>query len=302
MNYSGWYQAAFEAELEGALTPLTIGSERLMLVRSADGGIRAFDIACPHRGANLAIGGKLEGDFVTCPFHGYRIHLGNRDEGFCVRERPSEVVEGLVFVGLGDRSDLGLRKRLRALALDHHIVPGFAMRVAAAPQLVVENAFDADHFPTVHHIHNRPDIRLETGGDGEFIGSAEFRLPPSAWQRSESDVVVPFTARAFSPGVVVSDMGGQFPYAVITAATPDGNGCVIRLSLAFPKRSDGALPDAALCKYMADRARQGIEADRAIWEALAPNPVEQLTERDDAVRAFRAFCAPFGTSVAPASR
>src|SRR5690349_18065891 len=73
MSLHGWYQVAFERDLQRELTPASLGATRLLLVRGE--GVRAFDATCPHRGAHLGFGGRLEGDAVRCPFHGYRIGL-----------------------------------------------------------------------------------------------------------------------------------------------------------------------------------------------------------------------------------
>src|SRR5687768_10485144 len=79
MYVHGWYKVAFEYELENPLTAAAIGDIRLVLVRS-EGGIRAYKADCPHRGAHLAYGGKLNNASIICPFHGYRIGLGKESD------------------------------------------------------------------------------------------------------------------------------------------------------------------------------------------------------------------------------
>ncbi len=39
-----------------------------------DGQVCAIDDFCPHMGASLA-GGEVEGDIVTCPWHGWRFRV-----------------------------------------------------------------------------------------------------------------------------------------------------------------------------------------------------------------------------------
>src|SRR4051812_40483999 len=105
-SYShGWFQLAFEEELEPIFTPLRFASRSLMAVRNPESGVvRVFDAVCPHRGAHLAHGGRLAGDAVICPFHSYRIGLGtNSADGFCVREYPALVAAAGLFVRLSDR-------------------------------------------------------------------------------------------------------------------------------------------------------------------------------------------------------
>ena len=66
MYEHGWYQAACEQDLGEGLTPVSFGSRRLMAVKR-DGTVRVFDAVCPHRGASLAHGGKLEGEWALVP-------------------------------------------------------------------------------------------------------------------------------------------------------------------------------------------------------------------------------------------
>ena len=44
----------------------------LVLYRTRVGAPRVLDAHCPHLGAHLAVGGKVEGECLRCPFHGWR--------------------------------------------------------------------------------------------------------------------------------------------------------------------------------------------------------------------------------------
>src|SRR5690606_33142601 len=43
----------------------------LVLYRGDDGAAHLVDAHCPHLGAHLAVGGRVEGDCLRCPFHGW---------------------------------------------------------------------------------------------------------------------------------------------------------------------------------------------------------------------------------------
>ena len=51
------------------------------LYRGEDGDAHVLDAHCPHLGAHLAVGGKVEGECLRCPFHGW---LFEGDDGRCV--------------------------------------------------------------------------------------------------------------------------------------------------------------------------------------------------------------------------
>jgi hypothetical protein len=167
----------------------------------------------------------------------------------------------------------------------------------APMELVIENAFDQAHFRAVHGIGIGRAFEVRPSEHGELHVEGVFELPNSRWQRGGpgSDVNhVPFVARAFSPGVVISDLGGTHPYTVITSATAAADGdCVIRLSLALPLDPGGASPKPELCEYLLRRSREGLEKDRVVWEHLTATPVPPDTPLDGPVREFRRFCERF---------
>lgn len=288
--HSGWHQVAFERDLREGLNEVPLATRTIALART--GGLtRAFDAHCPHRGANLCRGGTLVGDAVICPFHGLRIAL---DPGAALAVEPFDclVVGGLVFVKPATGVDNGFAARLTDLDHSHYFVPGFEMEIAAPAALVVENAFDALHFNVVHGIGNRPEL-AETDAAGGYAVTGSFRLPPSPWQGS-SAVDVPYRATAFSPTVVLTELGGARPYMMLTATVPLGpRACITRLSLVLPERAGGGLPDPDECHYLLAGARRGLSEDQPIWEGLAETPRFAPVPGDDAVTGFRNFCERF---------
>jgi nitrite reductase/ring-hydroxylating ferredoxin subunit len=296
----GWYQVAFERELTGAVSPVSVGTTALVVVRTPH-GVRVGDAACPHRGAHLGHGGRLEAGVLVCPFHGLRIALGEpSDESLCVREYHALSVDGLVFVRVSDALDNGFGKVMENLQATHRLVPGFAMTVRAPGELVIENAFDQGHFGPVHGIGIARAFELGPSHHGELAVEGVFQLPASRWQRGRPGrelADVPFRARAFSPGIVVSELGGEYPYTVLTAATPaDDGGSVIRVSLALPPDAGSEPPRRELQEYLLRRSRDGLEKDRIVWEHLSAASDAPEARLDTPVREFRAFCRRFTTA------
>ena len=55
--------------------------EDLVVYRDGSGEVHVFDAYCPHLGANIGIGGTVEGsDRLRCPFHGWTFNT----DGQCV--------------------------------------------------------------------------------------------------------------------------------------------------------------------------------------------------------------------------
>src|SRR5262245_16268002 len=78
---NGWYGVLRSRELErGAARPLSVLGRELVAFRDAAGRVRVLDAYCPHYGAHLGHGGRVHGDTITCPFHGWRFD----GDGACV--------------------------------------------------------------------------------------------------------------------------------------------------------------------------------------------------------------------------
>lgn len=99
----------------GDYTVYDIGHQSVIILRTDDNHIKAFNNACPHRGTALAEGcGEFEKSRIICPFHGWRWDLDGRNqyvleqqqfrdgklskEDAALREVAVEVFAGFVFI------------------------------------------------------------------------------------------------------------------------------------------------------------------------------------------------------------
>lgn len=305
--HSGWYMAAFASELDGEVAPLDIGTRRLVAVRGADGDLRAYDADCPHRGAHLGHGGRVERGCLVCPFHGRRVGLGEpAGEGGrpWVREHEVVVCGDAVFVRLtdGPEDDRGLRTVLKELAATRPLVKAVEQPVAAAADLIVENAFDTDHFTALHKVHRVRGMRHGAGAHGELVMDGEFPMPASPWrgkdggqgdaprrQAAAPSYVPRFHARAFSPAVVVTEFGpSDEVHVIVTGAVPDGRGgCVARVAVGVGEGREDQLP------MLVAGSRRALAEDIGVWEHLNPRVTPRYDAADAAVVAYREFCTGF---------
>ena len=71
MIFNQWYAVLESKELKkGRLIGVTRFGEKLVFGRKSDGTIMCLKDKCAHRGAALSAG-KLRGDRIQCPFHGF---------------------------------------------------------------------------------------------------------------------------------------------------------------------------------------------------------------------------------------
>lgn len=70
---NGWYAVAFSKDvIKGAVQPIHYFGEDMVLFRTRSGEARVLDAFCPHLGAHLGEGGRVVGESVRCPFHGWQ--------------------------------------------------------------------------------------------------------------------------------------------------------------------------------------------------------------------------------------
>lgn len=85
----------------GSATVVEVEGEEIALTRSDDGTFYALTNVCPHSGGPLG-DGKVEGDTVYCPWHGYQFELesGAHAQGLPLRAETYavEVENGQVFI------------------------------------------------------------------------------------------------------------------------------------------------------------------------------------------------------------
>ncbi len=158
-NY--WYVAALADEVRDRPLGRTLLGEPVVLFRSSDGALHAFEDRCPHRQLPLSMG-KLVGDTLQCHYHGLRFD----GSGKCVRVpgqdhipakavvRTYPVVERYrwVWIFMGDPALADPNE-----ICDFHWLqdpewgakPAY-LHVEASWQLVVDNLLDLTHLAFVH--------------------------------------------------------------------------------------------------------------------------------------------------------
>lgn len=79
---NGWFAICFSHELkQGAVRTFPFMGQELVVYRTQSGQVHTINPYCPHLGAHLGHGGKVEGENLVCPFHG----LAFNPEGHCIR-------------------------------------------------------------------------------------------------------------------------------------------------------------------------------------------------------------------------
>ncbi|MCA9511699.1 MAG: Rieske 2Fe-2S domain-containing protein [Myxococcales bacterium] len=180
---NGWFAVAFSRDLvPGDVKAITYFDRNLVLFRARDGAARVLDAYCPHLGAHLGEGGRVMGNTVRCPFHGWQFD-GSSGQcttiPYCERIPPAarvrawDVVEKneLIFVwhhaeGKPPQWDFPVAPEIRHP--DWTEPRTMLLEVPVHSQDMHENNLDPVHFQFVHGMLSTPPTEVEYGEGGRY--------------------------------------------------------------------------------------------------------------------------------------
>jgi len=243
---TGWFVIGWSQEYPvGEAKPLKYFGEDLVAYRGESGDMYVTSARCRHLGAHLGHGGKVVGDCVECPFHGWRwgpdgVNEFRPDEPdrpnklLTLRTFPVREQYGLVFIwhhphGEPPRWELpDLFEKFPQFPTDadayYRPYPEFARKSEhepVHPQIVAENGPDSAHFRYVHNATVTP-----VGLNWEAVDN-EWRFL-TGWpdvRSDDPDKMALFIHSHFSGlGFAISAFEGATNYRLIFACTPVEDG------------------------------------------------------------------------------
>ena len=166
----GWYRVAASRDIKpGEVKHVQCVGAQIALFRGRPSGrIAAVEAFCPHRGANLARG-RVEGDRLQCPFHGWQVDVNGRvrdpacGEDRTLIHRHWEAIDyyGMVMIYLSARQGAEPPYRLpsqpeiddrRFVFRGQHDAGDVDMHIIE----FAENSVDFAHFSHLHGIMRIP--------------------------------------------------------------------------------------------------------------------------------------------------
>jgi len=270
----GWYVVSWSVDLKPKQAiPLQCLSRHFVLYRSEAGVPTLLDAHCPHLGAHLGHGGRVEGDDIVCPFHAWKFCKSGRcvDVPYAKRIPPKAAVRsypvkehsGMILAYFGPE----------ATEPDYDVPPipeledpewtpmQFAeITIATEPREVVENVADSAHFLPVHKqrvndfemIIDGPRATQITFGSGRNL-------------RGEK-IVVKTTATYHGPAIQFTRLKWAYDMVLINAHIPlDEKTLLLRFGVTLKKEDGVDIPQQVVDMHVA-AARDGYFDDVAIWE------------------------------------
>ena len=315
-NPSGWFSVGFSHEFKrGEVQTRKFFDGEVVVYRTEKGLLRVSDPYCPHMGAHFGKGGRVEGESLTCPFHGFKFDTdgictetpyGHKPpKKACLKQWPVQEVHGVVVV-FYDRDDLEPTWDIPETNDDEwRPLMTQSWELNSHPQETSENSVDIGHFSVVHGYDDvseiepaKPEGPLLTA---KYAMTRRRRFYPTL--RSVFKVWVWGLGYSFVE-VVVPQLGFELRNFVL--ATPTGNGKMqlrIAMSMKRLKHSRSALPifkflPHRLIEFFVHRAamngfKDDVLQDFDIWNHKTSFEKPALAKGDGPVGIYRRWAKQF---------
>ncbi len=296
----GWYHIAFSNELQpGDVFPRKFFGKDLVLYRTDGGHAKLLDAFCPHLGAHIGYGGRIDGETIICPFHSWHFD----GDGVCIEVPYATKTPELVGkrclkswpVVEANRSIYAwFHPRNTSPLFDVILLPEFTDEnedwtdfvtrqwlVKCHIQESHENIIDVTHFKCVH--------LLEPSFDISYNGHQSRVVMESAADGLSSVSTV--TTEYNGPGQTWARYSGFPRFIVLNPVTPiDDETVVFNIAVSFNRGMKGL--EMIQEQVLAEMSKQ-VERDIPIFQNKIYRPHPPFTDADGPIVEFRQWYRQF---------
>lgn len=299
---NGWFAVAWSRDLEeGQVQRVQAFGRELVLFRARSGKPVLLDAYCPHLGAHLAVGGRVFGESIRCPFHGWRFD----ETGRCVeiphsakpitekaRLRSWELVEKNEMIFAWHHAE-EKPPDWEVPTIDVIGHPDWTpprrvdIDIAVHMQELAENNFDPVHFEFVHGMPAPPASDYVFSESGRFVRAESKVLRETPMGSFDTRLV----RETFGLGLstVVSDGIPGVGTMLFVSVTPiDAGHSKMRWLLTVTKN----VADQHGEEFMSGIVN-GVMDDVPIWENKIHRERPVLSELDKEIADFRRWTRQF---------
>ena len=290
---TGWYQVGWsQAFVEGSVSPLRYFGEDMVAYRGVDGDLRVLEAHCKHLGAHIGHGGKVVGDCVQCPFHGWTWNPDGQNVAIPGQDKPNRsrrlrvwpVMEqhGCVFLWHHPDGEPPAWDMLDVFGcypefdlppdLYYDPYPSFIRRDTdepVHPQIVLENSADSAHFEFVHRASVTPKVLHWSYDEHRWYFIAGY---PNTRSNDPDDMILKLHSKLFGLGGAISIFEGVQTHRMVFATTPVDVGRSDMFYTIWWRRPDGHAdgpPPADLVERVTKEFLSTVDDDLEIWRYQA---------------------------------
>jgi len=285
---NGWFVVAEASELgPGEVRALHAFDRDLVLYRAADGTPHVLDAHCPHLGAHLAVGGRVEEGCLRCPFHGWKF---DGESGECVdipygdvkrippkahaRTYPTLERNHMIWAWYHAQDGAPFYEvpevpEFQDPEWSPILVRSFEIRVSA--QDMAENNVDFSHFRFVHGSDGIPE--------DEFITEGTYKKTIGSGGN--------FVREGYGLGLGVLRVKGYVTFLSSTTPLDTGN-VLVRWIFTSPRSLGEGVAEQAAESFCA-----GVSQDIPIWENKVYRDPPVITKTEKLILEHRRWCQQF---------
>jgi 3-ketosteroid 9alpha-monooxygenase subunit A len=317
----GWYFVYYSDELKaGDVVPLRYFGRELVLFRTESGEARVLDAYCPHLGAHLGHGGKVQGESIACPFHGWQFNGAGRCTAVpYAKNMPPKVAGGqavihayptvernqVIWVWYHPHNaepafDVELNPEVGAA--DWVPLQKYQWRFASNPQEIAENGVDVAHFKFVHSMDEVPEGHTEYDGHVRR-SSAEGQRTVTFPNGDTRQIISRVQTVQNGAGQKWTRFFGTVETQLQVLVTPiDTQEVEVRFAfthLRFPENSF----EAKVARGQVDSitGQTGVAGDIPIWQNKIHRADPILCDGDGPIMRFRRYFSQFYVPLQPVS-
>ncbi len=302
---TGWFVIAMSEELRpGQIVPRRYFDRDLAMYRTQAGAVRVVDAFCPHMGAHLGYQGRIDGEELTCQFHGFSYGLA----GQCVRTAYGDKPPRASLSQWTVREQSGMiliwhDAAARQPAWEVPPLPGTGFNAIAwrrfsfpgHPQETTENSVDYGHFLNTHGFP-----AANTGGEIELDGPvlrAQYGIRRSIQKTLLPKVTMTVHFDVTARGLGYSQVDGHIPefatdirLFVLPIPVDAEN---VDLVLGASCRSQFK-PLSRVTRFVAIRMLcNEVAQDIAVWRHKRHLVRPSLAKSEGAIASYRRWCRQF---------
>ena len=290
---TGWYQIGWSPEFPvGTTHARRWFGEDVVVYRDDHGELHALEAHCKHLGAHLGHGGKVSGNCVQCPFHGWSWGPDGYNAAIPDQDRPNRskqlrvwpVMEqyGLAFAWHDPHGEPPAWEMPDIFTCHPEVTagpeayfppfPNLTRRDSdepVHPQIVLENSADSAHFEFVHRASVTPrllDWRFEDH-IWDFVAGY-----PNTRSDDPDDMILTLRSKLFGLGGAISVFEGVQSHRMVFTTTPTDIGTSEMFYTIWWEREPGDDGDAPRPELQARIEREflsTVEDDLNIWRHQA---------------------------------
>lgn len=173
---TGWFSVGLSHELvAGKVIAKKIFDQEVVIFRTSSGIPSVIDAYCTHMGAHLGYGGRVEGESIRCPFHGFCFNANGNCVGISGGMKPSDKLSikkwslceafGLIFVWYDENQGIPTWEISKINLEEWPFFRSQSWKVRIQAHETNENVVDIGHFDSLHNFDNLEILEKATPHD-----------------------------------------------------------------------------------------------------------------------------------------